>query len=93
MRTNSDICVRRLARGESLKVRDGAGRMVMCCAGTVWITQENDARDIYLTAGETFVLDRPGLALISAEEGVKDEWLDDIGFAVVGLPARLEAWT
>lgn len=84
-----EICVQRLARGHSLKVRDAAGCTVMCCAGTVWITQENDARDIFLTAGERFTFDRPGLALIRAEEGVKNEWLDDAGYAVVSLPAML----
>ena len=76
-------------RGQSLKVRDAAGCTVMCCAGTVWITQENDTRDIFLTAGQRFTFDRPGLALIRAEEGMKYEWLDDMGYAVISLPAIL----
>lgn len=61
----------------------------MCCAGTIWITQEGDPRDIFLAAGERFTLDRPGLALISAEEGARNEWMDDVGFAVITLPAIL----
>jgi hypothetical protein len=85
-----EICVQRLAPGQSLKVRDAMGCTVMCCAGTVWITQENDARDIFLTPGRRFTFDRPGLAMICAVEGVKNEWLDDMGFAVVGLPASRE---
>lgn len=70
-------------------MRDAAGCMVMCCAGTVWITQEGDARDIYLSAGESFTFDRPGTALISPEEGMKDEWMADTGITVICLPARL----
>ena len=50
-----------------------------CCAGAVWITQENDARDIFLTAGQRFTFDRPGVALIYAEEGMIDEWMNDMG--------------
>lgn len=86
-----DIRVRQLTPGESLKLRDAAGHTVMCCAGTIWITQENDARDIYLSAGESFTFDRPGTALISAEEGMKDEWLDDTGITVISLPRTLVA--
>ena len=81
-----DMGTKRLAPGQSLKLRDAAGRTVMCCAGTVWITQEGDARDIFLTAGQRFTFDRPGLALIRAEEGMKDEWMRDSGIVVISLP-------
>ena len=70
-------------------MRDAAGYTVQCCAGTVWITQENDARDIYLSAGESFTFDRPGTALISAEQGMRDEWMDDTGITVIAVPASL----
>lgn len=84
-----DIRVRRLTPGESLRLRDAAGHTVMCCAGTIWITQENDVRDIFLSAGESFTFDRPGTALISAEEGMKDEWLNDSGITVISAPGKL----
>lgn len=84
-----DLCTRRLASGSSLKVRDAAGCTVMCCAGTVWITQENDVRDIFLKAGENYTFDRKGLALIRAETGMQDEWMADTGITVICLPAKL----
>ena len=84
-----DIRVRRLTPGESLKLRDAVGHTVVCCAGTIWITQENDARDIYLSAGESFTFDRPGTVLISAEHGMKDEWLNDSGITVISAPGKL----
>lgn len=84
MRPNlDDMGTKRLAPGQSLRVRDAIGCTVMCCAGTVWITQEDDLRDIFLTAGQRFTFDRPGLALIRAEEGMKDEW----------MPQKLESVT
>jgi len=83
------LCTKRLARGGALRLRDAAGCTVMCCAGTVWITQENDARDIFLAAGERFTFDRKGLALIRAEKGMLDDWMADTDITVICLPARL----
>jgi Protein of unknown function (DUF2917) len=54
---------------ELLDIDDGHGLAVLCVDGVVWITQSNDARDIVLKAGQTFVLDRPGLALVAAPTG------------------------
>ena len=44
------------ARGTTLRVT----------RGTLWITFEHDTRDVVLTAGDTFVIDRGGLTLIQA---------------------------
>jgi len=51
-----------------LKVRGGAGHAVVCHSGSVWLTQARDQRDILLGAGESFVLDRNGAALLQAFE-------------------------
>lgn len=59
-----------------LHVRNGVGRRVLCLAGGLWITQENDTRDIFLQAGESFVLDRRGLAIIGARAAAKLLLLD-----------------
>ena len=54
----------RLPAGQELRLEDATGWTVVCGAGAVWITQEADARDIFLSAGEGFALDRGGLALV-----------------------------
>lgn len=59
----------RLNTGELLDIDDGEGFTVECLEGSVWVTQSNDPRDIVLNAGQSFVLDRPGLALICAAAG------------------------
>jgi Protein of unknown function (DUF2917) len=48
------------------RVTDGAGLTILCLKGTIWVTQQNDRRDVVLGAGESFILDRPGLALMYA---------------------------
>ena len=54
---------------EVLDIHDGQGLAVRCLAGALWITQTADSHDIVLDAGQCFVLDRPGLALVSSPGG------------------------
>ena len=56
-----------LARGELLRLDAGPGVDVSCDAGRVWITQERDARDLWLNAGESVHLAGRGLALLEAD--------------------------
>lgn len=48
------------------RIEDGRGLSITCLQGTVWLTQSDDLRDIILTPGESFVLDREGTALVFA---------------------------
>jgi Protein of unknown function (DUF2917) len=57
-----------LKRNQMLKVRGGLGHSIVCDSGSVWVTQDGDSRDIVLRAGESFTLDREGLALVQAFE-------------------------
>ena len=59
----------RLKSGELLDIEDGEGVAVTCVDGAIWVTQAHDPRDVVLENGESFVLDRPGLALVSAPAG------------------------
>jgi hypothetical protein len=56
----------RLQPRQVLPIRDGQGMSVQCLGGAVWITQADDLKDIVLERGQSFVLDRPGLALVTA---------------------------
>jgi hypothetical protein len=71
----------RLKTGELLDVNNGEGITVACLEGSVWITQSNDTRDVVLIAGQAFVLDKPGLALVCAAAGPAT-------VAIEGLPRR-----
>lgn len=65
-----------LGKGSIDRLHRSARRRVACLSGSIWITQDGDLRDIVLGAGESFDLDRPGDALISA--------LDDSRYLLLG---------
>lgn len=69
MRTRVAIRPIRLNTDEVFDIRDGEGCTVACLDGSAWITQSDDLRDIVLNAGKSFVLDRPGLAVVCAAAG------------------------
>ncbi|WP_439573471.1 DUF2917 domain-containing protein [Phreatobacter sp.] len=58
-----------LARGGLIRLTDAIGTTVACRSGAVWITIDSDRRDIVLEAGERFLIDRQGLALVCAIAG------------------------
>lgn len=58
-----------LAARELLDIHDGQGLAVTCLEGVLWVTQSNDPRDVVIKTGQSFVLDRPGLALVCAPIG------------------------
>ena len=47
-------------------VEDGIGIEVKALRGNLWITQEGDSKDKVLGPGESFVIDRAGLTLVTA---------------------------
>ncbi|HEV3484352.1 MAG TPA: DUF2917 domain-containing protein [Vicinamibacterales bacterium] len=58
----------RLTRGKAFPIPDAAGRIVQTHHGVVWLTEERAGDDILLHAGESFRLERPGLAVLEALE-------------------------
>ena len=67
------------------RVLDGEGLNLLCLKGAVWVTQEDDARDIILAAGESFTLDRKGLAVLYA---LSAACIAMQSHAIPSLPAR-----
>jgi hypothetical protein len=58
-----------LLPGQSHRMQDAVGRRISVLQGHVWITQDCDPRDVVLGAGEDFVIERPGLALVTPLDG------------------------
>ncbi len=82
-------------RGGIIRLDGALGTAILCHAGAVWVTLEDDSRDILIEAGESFVIDRGGLSLVCAIAGPADvevspAWAEPSGEAPVGeVPAEL----
>ena len=66
MDTSLNQAITPLVKGEILRVDNAFGQSIAVVRGMVWITQEGDVRDTFLTDGESFVFDRTGIALAQA---------------------------
>lgn len=59
----------KLAPNQTLRVVDGAGSTVCAVEGAVWITEENQPRDIVLEAGRCYRLKHDGIAIVNSLSG------------------------
>lgn len=66
MNSIRDIEPIRLRAGAAYRIEHRKGLQLTVIGGTVWITQAQDARDIILTRGHSFILDRSGRAVVYA---------------------------
>lgn len=57
-----------LDRRQTLELIDAAGAVAALKSGGLWITMENDGRDIMLAPGESWTVERDGRTLVHAEE-------------------------
>jgi len=57
-----------LARNEIVRLDGARGTTLRVTSGGLWITLENDKRDIVLTAGDSYTIDRGGLTLVEAQD-------------------------
>jgi hypothetical protein len=60
----------RLGPNQTLRVLDGAGSTVCAVEGAVWITEENQPRDIVLENGACYQLQHPGVTVVNSLSGV-----------------------
>lgn len=59
-----------LAPREILRLDGARGTTVRVTRGTLWLTLENDPRDVVLSTGDSFTIDRGGLTVIEAQGNV-----------------------
>ena len=82
---------RRFLRGRStLQLDDAQGTVIALESGCLWVTMENDTRDIILTPGMRFEVDRGGRTIVAAEEDSRFGLLEpsDCAEGVVAWMAR-----
>lgn len=60
---------RRFLPGRStLQLDDAEGTVIAVESGCLWVTMENDTRDVILLPGMRFEVDRSGRTIVAAEE-------------------------
>jgi hypothetical protein len=74
----------------SLPLDDVEGTVIEIGSGCLWVTMENDPRDVILTPGMRFEIDRSGRTIIAAEEDSRFGLLapDDCADGVAASMAR-----
>lgn len=83
---------------ETIQLDGARGTTLRVTRGMLWITMENDTRDIVLAAGDTFTIDRGGLTLVEAQSAatvcVLAHHVDEIRQRAdrPRLAARIAAW-
>jgi hypothetical protein len=55
-----------LAQGELVRLESAGVFEIACEEGRVWLTEESNARDVWLTAGQCAQVSGRGLALVEA---------------------------
>jgi hypothetical protein len=65
MRLELEAGAVRLSPRQTLRLRDSAGSTICAVEGAVWITEENQARDIVLAEGNCYRLRNRGLAVVN----------------------------
>jgi Protein of unknown function (DUF2917) len=59
----------KLGPNQTLKVMDAAGSTVCALEGAIWITEENDAKDIVLQPGGCYRFRHDGVAIVNSLGG------------------------
>ena len=55
-----------LRKGQIHRIHHGLGQRIEALNGCLWVTIDNDLRDIFVAADEGFTIDRGGDTLVSA---------------------------
>jgi hypothetical protein len=69
-----------LRKGEIHRIRNGLGQRIEALSGCLWVTIDNDLRDIFVGPGEGFSVDRGGDTLVSAMDDSRFVLLDPTAY-------------
>lgn len=78
MNTDLKLAATTLRHGKVHRIESGKGLLLQCLSGTLWLTQDNDLRDIVLGPGEEATIERDGLSIVCA--------LSDAQFTLLSRP-------
>ncbi|HEY1327478.1 MAG TPA: DUF2917 domain-containing protein [Casimicrobiaceae bacterium] len=53
---------------EAITLQDVRGTTLRVTRGTIWLTQENDRKDVVLRVGDNWVVERDGATVVEAQD-------------------------
>jgi hypothetical protein len=63
-----------LAKGKSITLTDATSVVIRCQIGSLWVTQNNDVRDVVVETGGEFRPDRKGPVVVYALAASRVSW-------------------
>jgi hypothetical protein len=93
MRFDTNQATVQLEHAQSLRVCGALNTRIDCEDGCLWITQDNDIRDIVLQRGESFTLDRAGVAILHACSRSRFAMHEPVGIATPDCDKWVKAST
>lgn len=60
-----------LSNGDLLELADARGTTLRVGRGTLWVTQQDDTRDVVLATGDTWTVQAPGRTVVEARGSAK----------------------
>jgi Protein of unknown function (DUF2917) len=69
-------CAQAIAKNKILEIKHALGITIACLAGSIWITLDNDIRDMILHAGHSFKVKSNQRVLIQALDTAHINFID-----------------
>ncbi len=80
-----------MAAREAVTLQNVQGATVRVTRGTVWLTQEDDGKDVILRVGDNWMIERDGATVLESQDG--DAILCVIGRRLDEIPGAMHVRT
>ena len=76
--TSANHSVQAMTKSKILEIKQALGTTIACLAGSIWVTLDNDIRDVILQAGQSFKVDTNQRGLIQALDTARIRLIEPI---------------
>ena len=74
--TPTNRCAQAIAKNKILEIKHALGITIACLAGSIWVTLDNDMRDMILHAGHSFTVESNQRILIQALDTARINFIE-----------------
>ena len=80
-----------MAAREAVTLQNVQGATVRVTRGTVWLTQEDDGKDVILRVGDNWMIERDGATVLESQDG--DAIVCIVGWRLDDIPGAIRVRT